>query len=94
MIFEDIVWFEMILWRFFYVIVKKEPVNFDIFFFCASEVCTKRFEIVFVPFLCSMFREFFDVITRKEIQLSSKWSAIRIFHYDTNFHISFIYFFF
>lgn len=46
-----------------------------------------------MPFLCSMFRECFVVITRKEIQLSSKWSAIRIFHCDTNFHISFFYFF-
>lgn len=45
----------------------------------------------FVPFLLSMFRECFDVITKKEIQLSSKWSAICIFHCDTNFHISFFY---
>lgn len=44
-----------------------------------------------MPLLCPMFREFFDVITGKEIQ---KWSAICIFHYDTNFHISFFYFFF
>lgn len=69
----------MILRAFFYEIVEKSR---------------KRFEIVFVPFLCSMFRECFDVITRKEIQLSSKWSAICIFHYDTNFHVSFFYFFF
>lgn len=41
-----------------------------------------------------MFRECFDVITKKEIQLSSKWFAICIFHCDTNFHISFFYFFF